>query len=210
MKQKFFQISARKTLQLAVCMGFVVTVLLSFTGFASLTSECEQLAGQVLRLHILANSDSKEDQDLKLAVRDRILHESGTLFPMVQNKSEAIEQVRAQLPNLRAAALDEIKKQGFDYDAQVSLEEVFFNTRQYGDITLPAGRYDALQIRIGEARGKNWWCVLFPALCVPSASNVSMDDVMDPEQMELIQNAGQYEVKFKVVEWYEGIRNWWR
>lgn len=208
MKPKQFLFPARKTLQIALCMGFVLAVLLSFTGFASLTSECEQISEQVLRLHILANSDSETDQALKLAVRDRILQESQTLFSVSHDKSEAIAQVNGQIPQLRAAALDEIHTRGFDYDVEVSLENVFFHTRQYDTITLPAGRYDALQIRIGSAQGKNWWCVLFPSLCVPSATNVSLDDVMNPEQMELIQNAGHHEVKFKVVEWYEGIRSW--
>lgn len=208
MKQERIPVPMRKTLKIAVCIGFVLTVLLSFTGFAALTSECEQISEQVLRLHILANSDSEADQTLKLAVRDRILQESQTLFTDAHDKGDAVAQAQACLPQLRAAALDEIQTQGYDYDVEVSLGKVFFNTRHYDTITLPAGHYDALQIRIGKAEGKNWWCVLFPSLCVPSASNVTLDDVLNPEQMELVQNAGHHEVKFKVVEWYEGIRSW--
>ena len=208
MKQETFPVPVRKTLKIAVCVGFVLTVLLSFTGFAALTSECEQISDQVLRLHILANSDSEADQALKLAVRDRILEEGQTLFRDAHKKEDAIAQATECLPQLRQAALDEIKARGFDYDVQVSLGKVFFNTRHYEAITLPAGHYDALQIRIGKAQGKNWWCVLFPSLCVPSASNVTLDDVLNPEQMELVENAGHHEVKFKVVEWYEGIRSW--
>lgn len=205
---KVLSISARKTLQVSLCIAFVFTVLLSFTGFAVLTEECEQISEQVLRLHILANSDSESDQALKLAVRDRILQESQTLFSAVTEKSEAIAQVTEKMPQLRAAALDEIQSRGFDYDVQVSLEKVFFNTRQYDQVTLPAGSYDALQIRIGKAEGKNWWCVLFPALCVPAASSVSFEDVLTPQQQELVTHADQHEVKFKVVEWYQGMCRW--
>lgn len=210
MKHRIFYLPffAKKTLQLAVCVSFLLTVLCSFTGFATLTNECEQISEKVLRLHILANSDSQEDQTLKLQVRDRILEESAALFTETQRKEEAIAQVADRLPELKAIAQQEIWEQGFDYGVEVSLEKVHFNTREYDAITLPAGTYDALQIKIGEAKGKNWWCVLFPSLCVPSASSVNMDDVLNPEEMDLVEHGKGYEVKFKVVEWYEEIRSW--
>ncbi len=210
MKYRIFHLSfvAKKTLQLAVCISFLLTVLLSFTGFANLTNECEQISEKVLRLHILANSDSKEDQALKLQVRDRILEQSAMLFTETQRKEEAIAQVMDKLPELKAIAQQEIWEQGFDYGVEVSLEKVSFHTREYDAITLPAGTYDALQIKIGEAKGKNWWCVLFPSLCVPSTSSVKMDDVLNPEEMDLVEHGKDYEIKFKVVEWYEEIRSW--
>ena len=130
------------------------------------------------------------------------------MFTETQRKEEAIAQIADRLPELKAIAQQEIWEQGFDYGVEVSLEKVHFNTREYDAITLPAGTYDALQIKIGEAKGKNWWCVLFPSLCVPSASSVNMDDVLNPEEMDLVEHGKGYEVKFKVVEWYEEIRSW--
>ncbi len=194
--------------RISLCVGCIVAVLACFTGFANLTNECEQISEKVLRLHILAHSDSPEDQALKLRVRDRILQESAELFSQTGDKAQAMAQVEQQMPALREIARQVIREQGYAYDVAVSLGRVHFNTREYDTITLPAGTYDALQIRIGEAKGKNWWCVLFPSLCVPSVSSVEMEDVLDAGEMDLVENGKGYDVKFKVVEWYEEIRSW--
>ena len=193
-----------KTIEKALILAFVLTVLFSFTGFAG---QCEDIPNHVLRLHVLANSDSEEDQALKLQVRDRILQESAGMLDGAQDREQAERIVRERLPELQAAAADEIGKRGYDYPVKVSLTNVYFTTRQYGKVTLPAGNYDAVRVEIGSARGKNWWCVMFPPMCLPAAEEArELEDVLNPEQMEIV--TGQYEIKFKSLELYEELKTW--
>ncbi len=154
------------TWEKALAAGLLLAILFSFTGFAA---RCEDLSQRVLRLHVLANSDSEEDQALKLEVRDRILQESAGLLDGVQTKEEAETLVQQAMPQLLAAAQDEVARHGYSYPVTMELGPSFFGTRVYEDITLPAGTYQALRIKIGKAEGHNWWCVLFPSLCLPAA-----------------------------------------
>ena len=147
-------------------MGLVIAILCSM---ASFSQQCQNIRESVLRLHVLANSDSQEDQALKLKVRDRILLESEHLMDHVSNRQEAKQIASQHLPELEAAAQDEIQKQGYDYPVEIRLENTYFNTRQYGSVTLPAGQYDALRVLIGSGEGHNWWCVMFPPMCLPAA-----------------------------------------
>ena len=194
-----------RMLRAAVCIAFLTALMAALTGFASLEADCQGISDKVLRLHILANSDSGEDQALKIQVRDRVLQESQALFTASQNKQEAMAQVQQRLPDLQRIAQEEVYAQGYDYPVTVGLSQTYFPTKQYDTVTFPAGQYDALQIRIGEAQGQNWWCVLFPSLCVPAASGVQMDDVLDASELDLVEHGQAYQVKFKVVEWYEGF-----
>ena len=118
---------------------------------------------------------------------------------------------KANIAYLEQVAQDEIYKQGYTYGVTVEVENIFFNNRQYDDITMPAGNYDALRVLIGEGAGQNWWCVLFPAMCLPAAEKregmPELDDVLTDEQMSAVEG-NQYEVKFKTVEIYESIKSW--
>ncbi|MFU0833485.1 MAG: Stage II sporulation protein R [Oscillospiraceae bacterium] len=195
-----------KTLGKAFCLAFVFAVLLSFTCF---TVGCEEIPSQVLRLHVLANSDSQKDQSLKLQVRDRILQESDGMLDDVENRQEAIEAVQKNLLRLKQAAQDEVKKQGFNYPVEVRIAKTYFTTRTYGDVTLPAGEYDALEVTIGSGKGHNWWCVIFPQLCLPAAEDKKqLEDVLNPTQLRIVRGAGGYQVKFKTVEYYEQLKHW--
>lgn len=193
-----------KTMEKAFVLAFLVTVLLSFTGLAGAS---EDIPNHILRLHVLANSDTSEDQELKLSVRDRILAESEGIFFGVHTKEEAEDAVTEHIGCLEAAAHDEIQKHGYSYPVEIGLENTYFPTRQYGEITLPAGRYDALRVKIGKAEGHNWWCVMFPSLCVPAAGDgTELEDVLSASQMDLVE--GGYEIKFKTVELYEQAKEW--
>lgn len=193
-----------KLVEKALILAFLLTVLFSFTGLAGMS---EDIPNHVLRLHVLANSDSQEDQSLKLAVRDRILAESKGIFSGVHTKEEAEKAVQENLDRLEAAAQDEVWDQGYSYPVTIELENIYFSTRYYEDVTLPAGRYDALRVRIGKAEGHNWWCVLFPSLCVPAAGDgAELDDVLSASQMDLVENG--YEIKFKSLELYEQAKEW--
>ncbi|MVB11880.1 Stage II sporulation protein R (spore_II_R) [Caprobacter fermentans] len=190
----------------ALCLAFVIAVLLNFTGF---TAGCEQIPSQVLRLHVLANSDTQEDQSLKLKVRDRILQESAGMLDDVHNRNEAEKAVRQRLPLLKKAAQNEIKKLGYDYPVEAKLAKTYFTTRTYGDVTLPAGEYDALEITIGSGKGHNWWCVIFPQLCLPAAQDKKqLEDVLNPTELKIVRDGGGYQIKFKTVEYYEQLKQW--
>lgn len=204
-----YRVWGKKLLILTVTMAIVAAALTAVASLGEFRVRCEDISQKVLRLHVLANSDSEEDQELKLKVRDAILEQSETLFSTSENKEEAMESVEEHKDALEAVARKTILENGYDYPVTVELKEVYFNTRTYGDITMPSGYYDAFQVKIGKAEGKNWWCVLFPSLCVPSATTVQMDEVLSPEEMEIVESDG-YAVRFKVVEWYEGIVGWFR
>ena len=200
-----------KYIEKALLIGFVIAILFSFTSFTAFAAQCEQIPNEVFRLHVLANSDSEEDQVLKLKVRDRLLKETGELFSECTTKEEAMSTAKANIAYLEQVAQDEIYKQGYTYDVTVEVENIFFNNRQYDDITMPAGNYDALRVLIGEGTGENWWCVLFPAMCLPAAEKrdgmPELKDVLTDEQMSVVEG-NQYEVKFKTVEIYESIKSW--
>lgn len=156
-----------KKIEISVLIGLVMTILIgSITTFAT---DCSQIREDVLRLHILANSDTDEDQALKLKVRDRILSESSELFENPTTLEEAKSSVIDHIEKVRQTAQDEVYANGYDYQVNAEIVNMYFTTRQYETFTLPAGMYDAVRITIGEAKGHNWWCVLYPPLCLPAA-----------------------------------------
>lgn len=193
----------------AVLLGLMITVIAaSLSSFSVFAKQCSDIRGKVLRLHIIANSDSKADQQLKLSVRDRILRESQELFIAADNKEEAEENVREKLPEIKKIAQDEVKREGFNYKVNAQLVNMYFTTRKYDNITLPAGYYDAVRITIGEAKGHNWWCVLFPSLCIPASSEEQkqeISDVLSPDEENIVENSDKpdIKIKFKVVELFE-------
>lgn len=193
-----------KLIEKSFCLALILAVLFSFTGFAA---GCEDISNRVLRLHVLANSDSTQDQALKLKVRDRVLAESAGMLDNIANKNDAESAVKSRLPQLEAAAADEIKKQGYDYPVKVELTRMYFTTRQYNTVTLPAGEYDALRVTIGKAEGHNWWCVIFPPMCLPAAEEPKeLSDVLNTSQLQIVEGKGGFEVKFLTVEYYEKLK----
>lgn len=194
-----------KRLEISILLGLIFCAMVSFLSFSD---ECGSIRGSVLRLHVLANSDSEADQALKLAVRDRILAEAGALFADSGSLAEAEEIARAHLDEIKDAAEDELHLRGSDYSVTIELEDACFETRSYGAVTLPAGKYRALRVLIGEGKGHNWWCVLFPPMCISPASgaeNIRLDDVLTGPQLDIVEG-DRYEISFKVVEWYEDAK----
>ena len=195
-----------KRIEKAMIIGLILSIIVgSFTAFAG---KCDSIRESVLRLHILANSDSEEDQALKLKVRDRILEETGTLFQTTGNLKDAEAEAVRQLERVRQIAENEIQKQGYNYTVKAELCNMFFETRQYDNVTMPAGSYDAVRITIGEAKGHNWWCVLYPPMCIPAAQpKQELDDVLSAEEMEVVTAKPNYEIRFACVEIFERIKN---
>ena len=192
------------TFEKVLCVLMVLVFAWSIGSFAV---GCSRVRQDVLRLHVLANSNSTADQSIKLKVRDRILKESENMLCKMADKQTAISEINRHLPDLTVAANDELKKLGSSDTAEVSFEKTYFETRQYEDVTLPAGEYDALRVKIGSAQGKNWWCVLYTQMCVASASaRDKIDEKLDKDEVELVTNGEKYRVKFFVIELFERIK----
>ena len=191
----------------ALACGLVLTLGLSLCGFPwGFAKDCEEIRRKVVRLHVLANSDSEEDQALKLKVRDTVTETAAGLFDTAENADEALKVAEERLPEILAAAQQRVYDEGDTYPVGAEMTRMYFTTRTYESGTLPAGMYDAVRITIGEGAGKNWWCVVFPPICVPAASeHKELSDVLDEEQVDIVTQPQKYEVKFKIVEWWEGL-----
>lgn len=192
-----------KLFEISLLLGFLIAVVFSVTGFAS---TCEEIRGDVLRLHVLANSDSEEDQELKLKVRDALLKAGKNVFDGSVTKENAEKKIEAEKEFLIETAEKVIREQGFDYDVEITVTEEFFTTRTYENVTLPAGKYKAVRVLIGESAGKNWWCVMFPPLCIPTAQP-DMNLFFTEDEIKLVESNPKYEPRFKIVEIYESIKN---
>ena len=192
--------------ELALLAGLAAVLL---TGALSL-GEQTALSEKVVRLHVLANSDSQEDQELKLRVRDRVLAETEALLEASADRKDAEQRLTAALPELERLAAEEIAESGYDYPVSVRLEETAFPTRTYDGFTLPAGEYLALRLVIGAGEGHNWWCVVFPPLCAQTTTDVAQTAMaagLTEAEVGLITGEDQgYVLKFKAVEWWEAMR----
>ena len=195
----------RKNIEFAVAIGLVFAVFLSMARF---DAACEDLRTNVLRLHIIANSDSKEDQALKLAVRDRILENSGDIFKDSTTLEDAEKSAIDSLQRFEEIANRVIAENNFDYGCKAEVSDSYFENREYDDFTLPAGTYRSLIIRLGEAKGKNWWCVVFPTVCIPAAGEASLADSTDKVSADVAMQPQKYVVRFKTVEIYEDIKHY--
>lgn len=174
----------------------------------------DDLSNKVVRLHVLANSDSEEDQALKLLVRDAVLERAEDVLVQTSDRAEAEGKLRGQLLEFERAAAEVIREEGYDYTVTVELADTEFPTRAYDGFTLPAGEYLALRVLIGEAAGQNWWCVVFPPLCTAAAADTSVSAMatgFTEEEIKLItEEDSGYILKFKVVEFWEELRQKWR
>ena len=157
-----------KMLDIAMLLGTAIALITAlFAGFAR---DCDSLRDSTFRLHILANSDSEEDQRIKYALRDYMLTELGGVFGSCESKEETEARVRRNLPYIEQRANDFLRENGCSDTVHCEVGSADFPTRMYGSLTLPAGRYDALRVVIGSGAGQNWWCVLYPSVCLRAAS----------------------------------------
>lgn len=177
----------------------ILAVLVASLVIIAIPTEAEgAIYEDTVRLHILANSDTEKDQALKLAVRDAVLEEFSAELSGSGSKEAAEKRIRALLPEIKALAERVIKERGYTYGVRVKVGEEWYSTREYEDFTLPAGMYTSLVIEIGEADGRNWWCVMYPPLCL-GASVEDAAAAYSDEEIRLIRNEG-VQVKFKALE----------
>ena len=192
-----------KKFEAAVAVALVLSVILSVLSFAITSDSIEK---DVLRLHILANSDSAEDQSLKIKVRNSVIENESDIFDGVGNVTAAKEKVIRNYDRIKASAQKVICEEGYDYPVSVRIEKTYFPTRHYESFTLPAGYYEALRIVIGEGKGHNWWCVMYPPLCVGSAAQVKKEYSKLPDrEKKLITSNPRYDIRFKTYEIYKKL-----
>ncbi len=212
--KKFWNNRKRQFLTgLALIMG--ATMILNATVLAQ---QCYQIRNSVVRLHIIAHSDNSRDQLVKLKVRDALLTQGKELFAGAKTKEEALQLTQENLAQLTQIAQQTVKQSRQSHAVSCQIESGYFNTRTYNTVTLPAGNYMALRVVIGAGEGKNWWCVMFPPLCVPAAGEVqtkeqAIEQVLTPGQTDLVENGKKYEIRFKTVELVQSVihqcREWW-
>lgn len=182
----------------------LMTALLALTLAATLLpTEAEaKIYEDTVRLHVLANSDSEEDQALKLEVRDEVLLTYGEELSKSYDKRDAEARILELSDEIKACAEGVISRHGYAYTVDVGLTSEWYDTRKYESFTLPKGYYTSLKIVIGEGKGRNWWCVMYPPLCLDAATDAPQDDAIlgyTDEEIKLIRGGG-YQVKFKLLE----------
>lgn len=195
-------------------LALMVGVLCALLGSAWLSREQAELADRFIRLHIIANSDGVADQQLKLAVRDRVLDQLEELYPLDTDLEQARQTIQAHLEALEAAGQAVVDQAGLSYPVTARVERCWFPTKEYGDFALPAGEYTALRVTIGEGAGRNWWCVAFPPLCL-GASGETVEAAVDAghfsnQQAGLVTRGNEgYILKFKGMELLGQLRHMW-
>ncbi len=192
--------TVKRRFEISIIAGLIFTVLLSMVKFEA---NCAEIKEKVLRLHIIANSDSVSDQTLKIKVRNKILKLN--IYDEAKTKEDAIVCSKENINYIIEEAEKVIKEEGFNYNVSAQVKTCYFDTRVYEDFTLPAGNYEALQIKIGKAKGKNWWCVIFPKLCLGACSDFGNE--ISESSKNAISNSENYQVRFKIVEIFEDLKD---
>ena len=207
-KYKAFNLRKDKLLISASLAAIALYLAFSCTYF---TASAQTVREDVVRLHVLANSDSEEDQKIKLKVRDALLEANASILSDSVTTENAMEHFEKSEAILLQTAKDVLKENGVNYDVEIYLAEEYFETRTYDTLTFPAGQYTALKVVLGKGEGKNWWCVMFPPLCVPAAdgveANKSTADYLTEGGNKIVNGGNKYIVKFKFLEIYEELRD---
>ena len=165
----------------------------------------EDISNKVFRLHILANSNEEYDQELKIKVRDEVLNLSSDIFADCSSVKDAVLSANENIEIISQTVQRIISENGYNYIVSAYVTKEYFKTRKYNSFSLPAGIYNSLKIEIGQGKGKNWWCVMFPSVCISGCSS-DFNEVLSDDEIEMIEN-DKYIVKFKAVEFYEKIKN---
>ena len=194
--------------EIALALALAITAI---WGAWSLQRQ-DALEQKMIRLHVIANSDTDEDRELKLQVRDDVLAQATKILESSDNMAQAEKKISAALPEIENTAAAEITARGYDYPVAARLEETEFPTKEYDGFSLPGGKYLALRVIIGEGKGHNWWCVVYPPLCTTAATDLPKTAIaagLGEDDLSLIteENTG-YELKFRSLELWESFRQW--
>ena len=203
--KKFLNKIKNSKIGIIFILSILIILYTTICAFSYVQAVSTDISKSVFRLHVIANSNSDEDQNLKYKVRDNLLNYMNNICKNCTSKEEAINIVSKHQEEFKQVALKTIKNEGYSYDVKIEIGNFEFPTKQYGDISLPAGFYDALKVEIGKAEGRNWWCVMFPSLCfvdissgiVPEESKENLQNVLSDEEYAIISDNSDYGIKFK-------------
>ena len=209
--KKFLNLFNNSKVKMAIILSFLLYIYITLWAISYSSYISDDISNSVFRLHVLANSDSEADQKLKYLVRDNLLEYMNKLCSNCKSKEEAISIAKLHSNDFKDIALKTINDNGFNYSVTINIGNFEFPTKHYGDISLPSGYYDALRVEIGNAKGKNWWCVMFPSLCfidissgiVDSDGKEKLENNLDSESYELIsesKTSTEFKLKFKLLE----------
>ena len=209
--KKILNLFNNSKVKMVIILTFLFFIYTTICAISYANYISTDIANSVFRLHVIANSDSEIDQNLKYTVRDSLLEYMNELCANCTSKEEAITIASQNLEKFKEIALNTIKSEGFNYSVNVQIGNFEFPTKHYGDISLPAGYYDALKVEIGKAQGQNWWCVMFPPLCftdvssgvVPQESKEDLENSLTDEEFSIVSdndNNFSFKLKFKILE----------
>ena len=202
-----------KKVKYSLILIILLGIYIFISAISYVTAVSSELEDSIFRLHVIANSDTKEDQNLKYIVRDNLIEYMNSISLNAKNKEEAMKIANMHIDDFNEIARQTIIDNGYNYDVHVEIGNFSFPTKTYGDISIPAGSYDALRVKIGEAKGQNWWCVMFPPLCfvnvssgiVPDESKKVLEDELSEEEYSIISdtNSAEIKFKFKIIELFQ-------
>ena len=202
-----------KKVKNSLILLFLLFIYICISAISYVTAVSRDIEQSVFRLHVIANSDSEEDQNLKYKVRDNLIEYMNDICKDVTNKNDAINIAREHTDEFLTIAQDTIKENGYDYNVSIEIGNFSFPTKNYGDVSLPAGYYDAIRVKIGKAEGQNWWCVMFPPLCfvnvsagiVPDESKELIKQELTEEEYSIVTNEDNANIQFKIglIEWFK-------
>ena len=203
--KKILNLFKNPKIKMIIILSFLLFIYTSICAISYAQNVSTDIANSVFRLHVIANSDTPQDQDLKYKVRDNLLKYMNEICANCVTKQEAIDLVNKNKNKFGQIAEDTIKEEGYSYNVNIKIGNFQFPTKNYGDISLPAGYYDALRVEIGEAKGQNWWCVMFPPLCfvditsgvVPEESKEQMENNLSQEEFALVSDKSDLQIQFK-------------
>lgn len=198
-----------------ILLTLLLLLFIFISALSYATTVSYDIQNSVFRLHVIANSDEEYDQNLKYIVRDKILEYVNSISSTAVSKEDVIDLVKQNSNEIKKIAEETIKSNGYDYAVNINIGNFEFPTKTYGDLSLPAGLYDALRVEIGKAEGANWWCVMFPPLCfvdvssgvVPDESKeIIKDNLANDEEYDLlVASNAEVKFKFKLVEMFQSF-----
>lgn len=210
---KTINVNEKNIIITSIILGIIITFLITTKNYAYNTQQ--SIADEIIRLHILANSDSEEDQLLKMKVKEGVTKMLEKSLKDSKTKDETRIILLQNLNNIEKKAYEIIKENGYNYNVSAKISFEQFPTKQYANITLPSGEYEALKIELGDAKGKNWWCVMFPPLCFLDATTntISKEDdkklknILTTDEYDIVTNLDSkkipIKIKFKIIELWQ-------
>lgn len=202
-----------KKIKIILILIILFTIFIFTCAYSYVSAISDNLYNSIFRLHVIANSDSEEDQNLKYIVRDNLINYINENCKDFSSKNDVVQYANNHIEEIKKIAENTVKQNGFNYPITVEIGKFDFPTKSYGDISFPSGLYDALRVKIGESAGKNWWCVMFPPLCfvdtttgiVSNSSKESLQETLSEENYKVVSDTESTDItiKFKIIEFFE-------